>query len=198
MTVLVHETFKEGWQEGQAFGSKLGGQLKYRAPDNAMYRDDPRAYWKERGKLVTQLARMEAKYEDAIDKARGLSDVNLINGQPEKRQYRNPATGEVEQVIINPRADAIEQAIVNYSKTEDRIENLARPLDVSIEAVRAHFNEILSGNPDTMPPGEGFPTRFGGYIKRRQLEKNVKKYVPQVPQGRGLKEALLGKDPRFE
>ena len=163
-----------------------------------MYRDDPRAYWKERGKLVTQLARMEAKYEDAIDKARGLSDVNLINGQPEKRQYRNPATGEVEQVIINPRADAIEQAIVNYSKTEDRIENLARPLDVSLEAVRAHFNEILSGNPDTMPPGEGFPTRFGGYIKRRQLEKNVKKYVPQGPQGRGLKEALLGKDPKFE
>jgi len=199
--VLAHaisQGFKEGWQEGQAFGSKLGGQLKYRAPDNAMYREDPRAYWKERGKLVTQLARMEAKYEDAIDKAKGLSDVNLINGQPEKRQYRNPATGEVEQVIINPRADAIEQAIVNYSKTEDSIENLARPLDVSLEAVRAHFNEILSGNADTMPPGEGFPTRFGGYIKRRQLEKNVKKYVPQGPQGRGLKEALLGKDPKFE
>ena len=199
--VLAHaisQGFKEGWQGGQALGRSVGGQLKYRAPDNAMYRDDPRAYWKERGKLVTQLARMEAKYEDAIDKAKGLSDINLIDGQPEKRQYRNPATGEIEQVIINPRADAIEQAMVNYSRTEDSIENLARPLDVSVEAVRAHFNEILSGNPDTMPPGEGFPTRFGGYIKRRQLEKNVKKYVPQSPQGRGLQEALLGKDPKFE
>ncbi len=199
--VLAHaisQGFKEGWQSGQAVGRSIGGELKYRAPDNDMYRDDPRAYWKERGKLVTQLARMEAKYEDAIDKAKGLSDINLIDGQPEKRPYRNPATGEIEQVIINPRADAIEQAIVNYSKTEDSIENLARPLDVSLEAVRAHFNEILSGNPHTMPPGEGFPTRFGGYIKRRQLEKNVKKYVPQSPQGRGLQEALLGKDPKFE
>jgi len=194
----ISQGFKEGWQEGQALGRSVGGQLKYRAPDNAMYRDDPRAYWKERGKLVTQLARMEAKYEDEIQNAKGLSDVNLIDGQPEKRQYRNPATGEIEQVIVNPRADAIEQAIVNYSKSEDRIENLARPLDVSLEAVRAHFNEILSGNPNTMPPGEGFPTRFGGYIKRRQLEKNIKKYVPKGPQGRGLREAMLGKDPKFE
>jgi hypothetical protein len=194
----ISQGFKEGWQEGQALGRSVGGQLKYRAPDNAMYRDDPRAYWKERGKLITQLARMEAKYEDEIQNAKGLSDVNLIDGQPEKRQYRNPATGEIEQVIVNPRADAIEQAIVNYSKSEDRIENLARPLDVSLEAVRAHFNEILSGNPNTMPPGEGFPTRFGGYIKRRQLEKNIKKYVPKVPQGLGLREAMLGKDPKFE
>jgi hypothetical protein len=199
--VLAHaisQGFKEGWQEGQAFGRSIGGALKYRAPDNAMYRDNPRAYWKERGKLVTQLARMEVKYEDAIDKAKGLSDVNLIDGEPERREYRNPTTGDVQQVIVNPRSDAIEQAIVNYSKAEDRIENLARPLDVSLEAVRAHFNEILSGNSHTMPPGEGFPTRFGGYIKRRQLEKNVDKYVPKGSQGRGLSEAMMGKDPKFE
>ena len=199
--VLAHaisQGFKEGWKDGQALGRGVGGQLKYRAPDNDKYRDDPRAYWQERGKLVTQLARMEAKYEDAIQKAQDLPDVNLVDGEPAKRQYRNPANGEIQQVIINPRADAIEQAIVNYSKAEDRIENLARPLDVSIEAVRAHFNEILSGNPDTMPPGQGYPTRFGGYLKRRQLEKNVNKYVPKSPQGRGLREAMLGKDPKFE
>ena len=199
--VLAHaisQGFKEGWKDGQALGRGVGGQLKYRAPDNDKYRDDPRAYWQERGKLVTQLARMEAKYEDAIQKAQDLPDVNLVDGEPAKRQYRNPANGEIQQVVINPRADAIEQAIVNYSKAEDRIENLARPLDVSVEAVRAHFNEILSGNPDTMPPGQGYPTRFGGYLKRRQLEKNVNKYVPKSPQGRGLREAMLGKDPKFE
>ena len=199
--ILAHaisQGFKEGWKDGQALGRGVGGQLKYRAPDNDKYRDDPRAYWQERGKLVTQLARMEAKYEDAIQKAQDLPDVHLVDGEPAKRQYRNPANGEIQQVIINPRADAIEQAIVNYSKAEDRIENLARPLDVSVEAVRAHFNEILSGNPDTMPPGQGYPTRFGGYLKRRQLEKNVNKYVPKDSQGRGLKEALLGKDPKFE
>jgi hypothetical protein len=199
--VLAHaisQGFKEGWKDGQALGRGVGGQLKYRAPDNDKYRDDPRAYWQERGKLVTQVARMEAKYEDAIQKAQDLLDVNLVDGEPAKRQYRNPANGELQQVIINPRADAIEQAIVNYSKAEDRIENLARPLDVSIEAVRAHFNEILSGNLDTMPPGQGYPTRFGGYLKRRQLEKNVNKYVPKSPQGRGLREAMLGKDPKFE
>lgn len=49
-----------------------------------------------------------------------------------------------------------------------------------------------------MPPGEGFPNRFGGYIKRRQLEKNINKYVPKDPQGRGLREAMMGKDPKFE
>ena len=74
------KSFKEGWQKGQALGRSIGGSLRYRAPNNDMYRDNPRAYWQERGKLVTQLARMEAKYEDAIQTAKGLSDVNLIDG----------------------------------------------------------------------------------------------------------------------
>ena len=50
-----------------------------------------------------------------------------------------------------------------------------------------------------MPPGEGFPTRFGGYMRRRALEKNVDKFVPQQAPERGrLREALVGKDPKFE
>ena len=194
----ISQGFKQGWQEGQEVGRRGTPASKYRHPNNAAYRENPRGYWKERGKLVTQLAQMEAKYEDAITKARTLPTVNLIDGQPEKRKYRD-SKGNMQEAIINPRADALEQAIVNYSQAEDRIENLARPLDVSLEAVRAHFNEILSGNPDVMPPGEGFPTRFGGYIRRRALEKNVDKFVPQKAPERGrLREGLLGKDPKFE
>ena len=194
----ISQGFKQGWQEGQEVGRRGTPASKYRHPNNAAYREDPRGYWKERGKLVTQLSQMEAKYEDALTKAYNLPTVNLVDGQPEKRKYRD-SKGDIQEAIINPRADALEQAIVNYSQAEDRIENLARPLDVSVEAVRAHFNEILSGNPDVMPPGEGFPTRFGGYMRRRALEKNVDKFVPQQAPERGrLREALVGKDPKFE
>ena len=181
--------FSQGWEEGQYFGAHELGGVKYRAPDSESYRQDPRGYWNERGKLVTMMARADAKYDDAIAKAANMPEIALDDkGNVQMR----------DGLPINPRDDALEQALVDFAKAEDSIEAIARDkTGSSLEAVRAHFNEIVSGNKDAMPPGEGFPDRFGGYSLRNKLNKNVDKYVPDKVQGAGglltgVAEGLMG------
>ena len=145
--------FKKGFEEGQYAGS---GSAQYRAPDSEQYRQNPRAYWQERGKLVTMMAQADANYEDAIKKA-------MVEPVPEAR------------------GDMIEIAMARFARSEDTIESIAKEkTGTSLGAIREHLNQIQQGNKHAMPPGAGFPPRFGGAVKINQLKGNVTKYVPET------------------
>jgi len=145
--------FKEGFQEGQYIGS---GSAQYRAPDSEQYRQNPRAYWQERGKLVTMMAQADVNYEDAIKKAMREPDGQL-------------------------RGDMIERAMAGFARAEDITESIAKEkTGTSLGAIREHLNQIQQGNKNAMPPGAGFPPRFGGAVKINQLKGNVTKYVPET------------------
>jgi len=147
------EGFKEGWEQGQYFGSD---SATYRPPDSKQYRENPRAYWQERGKLVTMMAQQDSKYEDSIKEA-------MLEPDGAKR------------------GDMIEKAMVGLAKSEDTIEMLAKEkTGTSLGAIREHLNQIQKGNPNAMPPGAGFPNRFGGDVKVRELSPNVNKHVPRT------------------
>jgi len=183
--------WNEGWEKGQYFGAHTLGGVKYRAPNSELYRQDPRGYWNERGKLVTMMARADAKYDDAISKAMNMPEVAVDDkGNVITRDYRTGVDDDGNDIIakvpVNPRSDALEKAMVDFAKAEDSIEAIARDkTGVSLDAVRAHLDEIVKGNKDAMPPGEGFPDRYGGHILRRKLNKNIEKYVPEKVQGAG-------------
>ena len=145
--------FKKGFQEGQYVGS---GSAQYRPPDSEQYRQNPRAYWQERSKLVTMMAQADVNYEDAIKKSLIEPDVKL-------------------------RGNMIERAMAGFARSEDIIENIAKEkTGTSLGAIREHLNQIQQGNKNAMPPGAGFPPRFGGAVKINQLKGNVTKYVPET------------------
>jgi len=111
--------FKEGFQAGQFIGS---GSSQYRAPDSEQYRQNPRAYWQERGKLVTMMAQADANYEDAIKKAMVEPDGEL-------------------------RGNGIEKAMAGFARSEDTIESIAKEkTGTSLDAIREHLNQIQQGN----------------------------------------------------
>ena len=144
--------WKKGWEKGVERDAK---RTPYRAPNSEQYQANPKKYWETRGKLVSMYGRAENTLQNSI------SNINSKQGE----------MGEKE------RNTKIMEAMISHAKSMDTIEVMARgETGSSLGAIKAHFDQIRSGNPNAMPPGEYWPNAFGGDPARRKLLKNPEKF----------------------
>ena len=134
------------------------------------------------------LARADNQYTDNIAAAMGMGEISIDqNGKVQQQEVSFvDEEGNTRKYMknVNPREDAIENALVKFAKSEDKIEALASDnTGASLEAIREHVDQIRDGNKNAMPPSENWPNRDGGWQLRRKLEKNIESFVPDKPAG---------------
>ena len=180
----IGKGFASGFGEGFRKGANLSEPTSTRPPNSNQYRRNPRGYWQERGKLVTMLAKFEGTYQDAIDNVDSLK--------------QDPKTGEKREKTDDEKAVEINAALIQHDKDLTHVATVARrTTGSSLGAVQAHFNAIVTGKKDVMPPSEGFPDKYGGWGKRRSLQRNFNRLTHKTNlKHHKIREALALRGPQ--
>lgn len=184
----IGQGFASGFGEGFRKGANIGEPTKTRPPDSEQYRRNPRAYWNDRGKLVTMLANFEDDY---------LTALSNVNSPKPLLDEKGQKTGKTREKTDDEKQSEIYDALIQHDKDLLTVAKSAKQkTGSSLKAIQAHLEAIKTDQKGVMPPSTGFPDTFGGPNKRKTLMRNFNRLTQKTNLKRHrLRDASRGSQP---